>query len=167
MLFLSTLTILLLLNPTSTLAQKAKAASKKSSSSSSSSSSRDQDKQLSRYLSLASSNDGVLEIQSPQEFQQLVSSPRSFSVSALLTATEGNIKCQPCNTFAPEYQNVARGWSKSQHKKRHIFAKLEFAKGQQVFQSVSEYERGRERDWKIGREDGITMEGLVDELHDC
>lgn len=125
------LTLLLILSPDSTLAQR------KKSSSSSSSSASSPDNELPRYISLAAKNDGVFEVNSPQEFQKLVASPRSYSVSTLLTATEGPIKCQPCDNFAPEYANVARAWSKSKHNERHIFAKLEFQKGQQVFQSVS------------------------------
>lgn len=124
----SILCLSLILFPSSTLAQR----SKKPSSSSAT-----PDDFLPKYISQASKNDGILEISSPQEFQKLIAAPRSYSVSTLLTATKGPIKCQPCDNFAPEFKAVAKSWNRSKHNTRHVFAKLEFQDNQQVFQSVS------------------------------
>jgi len=54
-------------------------------------------------------------------------------VYVLLTTTDPGIPCQPCKVFAPEYEAVAKAFAKSEARNRHIFAKLEFVNGREVF----------------------------------
>lgn len=88
----------------------------------------------------ASSPHGIVELPNPQSFVQLTSGPRNYSSVVLLTAVKSGVSCQPCNTFAPVYENIAGSWkrkSKNNHKADVIFSLLEFKDGQDVFRQVS------------------------------
>ncbi|SNX86261.1 related to OST3 - oligosaccharyltransferase gamma subunit [Melanopsichium pennsylvanicum] len=89
--------------------------------------------QTSLFKKIQSSSSGFIDVDS-SEFASMVSLPRDFSVSALLTTTSGGIKCPPCVAFQPEFEKVAQQWNKDRSlKQKHVFIKLEFSRGQQVF----------------------------------
>lgn len=90
--------------------------------------------QSSIFKRIQSSSSGFVDVDS-KEFASIVQLPRDFAVSALLTTTTGNIKCPPCQAFQPEFEKVAAQWNKNKSvKDKHVFVKVEFSRGQQVFQ---------------------------------
>ena len=83
---------------------------------------------------IQSSSQGFLDVDA-KEFASIVQLPREYAVSALLTTTTGGIKCPPCVAFQPEFEKIAQQWNKDKSvKSKHVFIKVEFARGQQVFQ---------------------------------
>ena len=89
---------------------------------------------------------GIINLDSPAYNALINASPENradFSVAVLLTAlnTPG-VACEPCKAFQPEYEAVAKAWSKSAKgwkdgKASHYFAQVEFMQGREVFQQVS------------------------------
>lgn len=93
--------------------------------------SKDQSTLLKR---IQSSSSGFIDVDS-SEFASVVAYPRDYAVSALLTTTTGGIKCPPCHAFQPEFEKVAAQWNRDRSvKAKHVFIKVEFSRGQQVFQ---------------------------------
>jgi oligosaccharyltransferase complex subunit gamma len=101
---------------------------------------------LSKFHSLASKNNGVVPLTSAT-YDELIhespSDPREYSVSVILTALNPKFGCQPCVAFDKEHKEAARQWwaraenRKSKEKQmRHIFAVLDFEKGQDIFKRV-------------------------------
>jgi hypothetical protein len=101
---------------------------------------------LSKFHSLASKNSGIVPLTSSlydELIQDSPSSPREYSVSIILTALNPKFGCQPCVAFDKEHKEAARQWwTKSENKKskekqmRHVFAVLDFEKGQDIFKRV-------------------------------
>jgi hypothetical protein len=71
-------------------------------------------------------------------YGQLTKAPRDYSVAVLLTALEARFGCGLCNDFQPEYDLLARSWSKGDKagEGRLLFATLDFLDGKATFQSV-------------------------------
>lgn len=93
-----------------------------------------------QFLQLArSSPNKILEI-GGQDFQDLVATPRNYSVSLLLTAVDSGIQCGPCVAFQPTFLNLAKsfGGLKGDATFRHLFSLLEFKNGRDIFQQVRE-----------------------------
>lgn len=73
-----------------------------------------------------------------KSYAQLTKAPRDYSVAVLLTALEARFGCGLCNDFQPEYDLLARSWSKGDKngEGRLLFGTLDFLDGKSVFQSV-------------------------------
>ena len=71
-------------------------------------------------------------------YDKLTKAPRDYSVAVLLTALDARFGCQLCNEFQPEWDLLAKSWSKGDKKKesRLVFATLDFMDGKNTFQSV-------------------------------
>jgi hypothetical protein len=71
-------------------------------------------------------------------YGQLTKAPRDYSVAVLLTALEARFGCGLCNDFQPEYDLLAKSWSKGDKagEGRLLFGTLDFLDGKATFQSV-------------------------------
>lgn len=72
------------------------------------------------------------------EYSQLTKAPRDYSVAVLLTALEARFGCNLCQEFQPEWNLLAKSWSKGDKngQSRLVLGTLDFANGQKTFQSV-------------------------------
>ena len=72
-------------------------------------------------------------------YGQLTSTPRDYSVAVLLTALEPRFGCQLCREFQPEWDLLAKSWTKGDKKgeSRLVYGTLDFVDGKGTFQSVS------------------------------
>jgi oligosaccharyltransferase complex subunit gamma len=75
-------------------------------------------------------------------YDQLTTTPRDYSVAVLLTALEARFGCALCQDFQPEWEILARSWTKGDKsgESRLIFGTLDFADGKNTFQSVCSYD---------------------------
>lgn len=121
--------LLPLLGATAALLPNAEAARKSSGTNAASA-------RQSRFLADARANKGFVELDATS-FNELTQTPRNYSVTALLTANAPSFRCQPCLTFQPEFEAVARAWQKNPSRDRHIFGKIEFMEGREIFRRVS------------------------------
>lgn len=71
-------------------------------------------------------------------YDKLTAIPRDYAVVVLLTALEIRFKCQLCRDFQPEWDLLARSWTKGDKagESRVIFGTLDFLDGKNTFQSV-------------------------------
>lgn len=71
-------------------------------------------------------------------YKTLTSAPRDYSVAVLLTAMETRFGCQLCQEFQPEYDLLAKSWTKgdSAAESRMLFGSLDFVDGRDIFVSV-------------------------------
>ena len=71
-------------------------------------------------------------------YNQLTGAPRDYSVAVLLTALESRFGCQLCREFQPEWDLLAKSWTKGdrQGNSRLIYGTLDFMDGKGTFQSV-------------------------------
>ena len=78
-------------------------------------------------------------------YQTLTALPRDYSVTVLLTAMDPRYGCQLCRDFQPEWDLLAKSWTKGDKKaeSRMIFATLDFANGRDTFVSVCTPRRPR------------------------
>jgi oligosaccharyltransferase complex subunit gamma len=72
-------------------------------------------------------------------YNKITSIPRDYSVAVLLTALESRYGCQLCRDVQPEWELLAKSWTKGDKKAegRLLFGTLDFADGTNVFASVS------------------------------
>jgi len=72
-------------------------------------------------------------------YRSLTSSTRDYTAAVLLTALEARFQCQLCREFQPEWELLARSWTKGDKagESRLILGTLDFADGRDVFMSVS------------------------------
>lgn len=72
-------------------------------------------------------------------YGQLTGGGRDYSVAVLLTALESKFGCQLCREFQPEWDLLAKSWTKGDKKaeSRLIYGTLDFSDGRGTFQSVS------------------------------
>ena len=77
-------------------------------------------------------------------YNELTASPRDYSAVVLLTALEARFGCHVCREFQPEWDVLAKSWTKGdrQGKSRLIYATLDFVDGKNTFQKVSEHPLG-------------------------
>lgn len=70
-------------------------------------------------------------------FRELTSGPRDYSVAVLLNALDNRYGCQMCREFQPEWDLLAKSWTKADKKadSRLVFATLDFSDGRDVFMS--------------------------------
>jgi oligosaccharyltransferase complex subunit gamma len=71
-------------------------------------------------------------------YDQLTATPRDYSVAVLLTALEARFGCQLCQEFQPEWEILAKSWTKGDKsgESRLVYSTLDFADGKNTFQSV-------------------------------
>lgn len=71
-------------------------------------------------------------------YDKLTATPRDYSVAVLLTALESRFGCQLCQEFQPEWEILARSWTKGDKsgESRLVYGTLDFADGKNTFQSV-------------------------------
>lgn len=71
-------------------------------------------------------------------YDRLTSTPRDYSVAVLLTALEARFGCQLCREFQPEWDLLAKSWTKGDKvgESRLVYGTLDFADGKNTFQSV-------------------------------
>jgi len=80
-------------------------------------------------------------------YDKLTSSPRDYSVAVLLTALDNRFGCQLCREFQPEWDLLAKSWTKGDKsgESRLIYGTLDFADGKGTFTSVRLEEKYAER----------------------
>jgi oligosaccharyltransferase complex subunit gamma len=73
-----------------------------------------------------------------RSYDELTKSPRDYSVAVLLTALEARFGCNLCNEFQPEWEQLAKQWTKGDKagEGRLVFGTLDFVDGKSTFQSV-------------------------------
>jgi oligosaccharyltransferase complex subunit gamma len=71
-------------------------------------------------------------------YDKLIATPRDYSVAVLLTALESRFGCQLCREFQPEWDLLAKTWTKGDKTgtSRLVYGTLDFADGKNTFQSV-------------------------------
>ncbi|ERT01876.1 oligosaccharyltransferase complex subunit gamma [Sporothrix brasiliensis 5110] len=72
-------------------------------------------------------------------YQKLVGgTPRDYSTAVLLTAMDARYGCQLCHEFQPEYDLLARSWTKGDKagESRLVFTTLDFSDGRDTFVSL-------------------------------
>lgn len=71
-------------------------------------------------------------------YSQLTKAPRDYSVAVLLTALEARFGCVLCQEFQPEWDLLARSWTKGDKnaESRLVFGTLDFVDGKNTFSSV-------------------------------
>ncbi|KAA1099932.1 oligosaccharyl transferase subunit ost3/OST6 [Puccinia graminis f. sp. tritici] len=89
---------------------------------------------LSKLIALTKAGKGVAPL-NDKLYDEIISGPRNFSVTVVLTALGSQFQCQPCQIFDLEYQLLARQWAKQPTKIRntHFFAMLDFKEGKNTF----------------------------------
>ena len=78
-------------------------------------------------------------------YKQLTTAPRDYSVAVLLTALEARFGCKLCQDFQPEWEILAKSWTKGDKKaeSRLLFGTLDFVDGKATFQSVTQCQADR------------------------
>ena len=73
-------------------------------------------------------------------YGKLTTAPRDYSVVVLLTALENRFGCKLCQDFQPEWELLAKSWTKGDKKgeSRLIYGTLDFAEGKGTFNAVSD-----------------------------
>jgi oligosaccharyltransferase complex subunit gamma len=71
-------------------------------------------------------------------YGKLTTAPRDYSVAVLLTALENRFGCQLCREFQPEWDLLAKSWTKGDRKgaSRLLYGTLDFSDGKNTFSSV-------------------------------
>jgi oligosaccharyltransferase complex subunit gamma len=71
-------------------------------------------------------------------YKSITSAPRDYSAVVLLTALDPRYKCQLCREFQPEWDLLAKSWSKGDKDgaSRMIFGTLDFSDGRETFVAV-------------------------------
>lgn len=71
-------------------------------------------------------------------YKQLTTAPRDYTAAVLLTAMGSRFGCQLCREFQPEWELLAKSWTKGDKKgeSRLVFGTLDFADGRETFVSV-------------------------------
>lgn len=71
-------------------------------------------------------------------YNRLTRTPRDYSVAVLLTAMDARFGCQLCREFQPEWDLLAKSWTKGDKKaeSRMLFGTLDFLDGKETFTSV-------------------------------
>lgn len=71
-------------------------------------------------------------------YDDLTSTPRDYHVTVLLTATDARYGCILCRDFQPEWELIARSWSRGSGPEtpKMLFGTLDFNNGKSTFQKV-------------------------------
>jgi oligosaccharyltransferase complex subunit gamma len=75
---------------------------------------------------------------SDANYKKLTSAPRDYSVAVLLTALDAKYGCQLCGMFQPEWDILAKSWTKGDKsgESRLILSTLDFSDGRDTFMSL-------------------------------
>lgn len=92
---------------------------------------------ISKLISLTKAGKGVAPL-NDRLYDELVSGPRNYSVTVVLTALGSQFQCVPCQKFEVEYNLIAKQWQKQPAAIRdsHFFAMLDFKEGKGTFQKL-------------------------------
>jgi oligosaccharyltransferase complex subunit gamma len=73
-----------------------------------------------------------------KSYKKLTTAPRDYTAAVLLTAMDNRFGCQLCREFQPEWDILAKSWTKGDKKgeSRLVFGTLDFADGRDTFVSV-------------------------------
>ncbi|RCI12918.1 hypothetical protein L249_0583 [Ophiocordyceps polyrhachis-furcata BCC 54312] len=82
--------------------------------------------------------DAAPAILNDDSFKKLLAAPRDYAVVVLLTAQGARFGCQLCREFQPEWDLLARVWSKGDKagEARTLFGTLDFSDGRETFISL-------------------------------
>uniref|UniRef100_A0A093VMT7 Magnesium transporter protein 1 n=1 Tax=Talaromyces marneffei PM1 TaxID=1077442 RepID=A0A093VMT7_TALMA len=70
-------------------------------------------------------------------YNELTSAPRDYYVAVMLTATDARFGCALCREFQPEWDLIAKSWSKGQVSDINlIFGTLDFSNGKDTFRQL-------------------------------
>ena len=71
-------------------------------------------------------------------YKSITATPSDYSVTILLTALDPRYGCDMCQGFQPEWETLAKSWTKGDKKgdSRMLFGTLDFADGRDTFLSV-------------------------------
>ena len=71
-------------------------------------------------------------------YQELTAGPRDYTTVVLLTALEARFGCQICRDFQPEWDLIAKSWTKGDRHgaNRVLYGTLDFVDGKGIFQKV-------------------------------
>jgi oligosaccharyltransferase complex subunit gamma len=71
-------------------------------------------------------------------YEEITSTPRDYHVAVLLTALESRFGCVLCRDFQPEWDVIARSWSKAKKNEdmKLLLGTLDFSNGKNTFQKV-------------------------------
>ncbi|KAG9245009.1 OST3/OST6 family protein [Calycina marina] len=71
-------------------------------------------------------------------YGKLTTAPRDYSLAVLLTALESRFGCALCQEFQPEWDLLAKSWTRGDKKgdSRLLFGTLDFGSGKGTFQSL-------------------------------
>ena len=72
-------------------------------------------------------------------YEGLTNTPRDYTAVVLLTALEARFGCQMCREFQPEWDLIAKSWTKGDRNgaSRVLYGTLDFVDGKGTFQKVS------------------------------
>lgn len=89
------------------------------------------------YYSKQISNAGPVKLDD-DSYAEITRAPRNYSTAVLLTALDARFSCGLCNDFQPEWDLLAKSWTKGdkERESRLIFGTLDFMDGKNTFQSV-------------------------------
>lgn len=89
------------------------------------------------FYSKQVSNAGPVKL-TETSYAELTKAPRNYSAAVLLTALEARFGCNLCNDFQPEWELLAKAWTKGdkEQESRLVFGTLDFVDGKNTFQSV-------------------------------
>lgn len=75
---------------------------------------------------------------SDASYRELTSAPRDYTAAIVLTAMDARFGCQLCREFAPEWELLAKSWTKGDKaaESRLLFGTLDFLDGRDIFMSV-------------------------------
>ena len=96
-------------------------------------------------------------------YAEITKAPRNYSAAILLTALDARFSCGLCNDFQPEWELLAKTWTKGDKgmESRLLFGTLDFMDGKNTFQSV----RSSNRVDVVG--DVLMLDSLCSKLHRC
>lgn len=89
------------------------------------------------FYSKQASNGGPVKLDD-DSYAELTRAPRNYSSAVLLTALEARFGCSLCNDFQPEWELLAKSWTRGdkEMESRLVFGTLDFVDGKNTFQSV-------------------------------
>ncbi|KAI1251095.1 hypothetical protein MGN70_008156 [Eutypa lata] len=75
---------------------------------------------------------------SDSSYKKLTAAPRDHTVAVVLTALDQRYQCGLCHEFQPEWELLARSWTKGDKKaeSRVIFSTLDFSDGRDTFMAL-------------------------------
>ncbi len=87
---------------------------------------------------LKSTSSGPLQL-NDKTYEDVTAAPRNYTAAILLTALEARFGCQLCRDFQPEWDLIAKSWSRADTSGQHrvLYGTLDFIDGKATFQKVT------------------------------